>query len=335
MKLISLPIDYSIELENMILLSGSSLIYDEEFSTAYNFNTFSPRKELLEEEVALRLKRISIDDNSDIELAFINKPEISGYIFDSVSPFNLMHPNNWFHFLIESLPSLLEGIINGKINKNTIIISGKMHINMFQAIQTLFGSQLNILQLDAMKAVVATKIVYIKKSYICHELQSGEVNTQYYFNENNLHILKSIFENKLNFKKNFTEGCKVFVLRKSFQRNVINIDQLILSAESKGYIIVNPEELSFNDQVILFSSAEKIIGPTGAWLANLLFVNDRSNITVLNPETIFCENSIWKTLGEIIGLKVLDIFCEVKEKNIYQPIHSDFHVDIKKFNQLL
>jgi hypothetical protein len=49
-------------------------------------------------------------------------PKIIAYVFEKITPFNLTHSNNWFHFLIESLPSLLESIIENKINKNIAAI---------------------------------------------------------------------------------------------------------------------------------------------------------------------------------------------------------------------
>lgn len=335
MQLFNTPAGNIVDLEKKVLLSGSSLVFDQNFTTAYNFKNFLIEHELLDEEVAQRIKRIRINENGNLELKFLHVPKIIAYVFEKITPFNLTHSNNWFHFLIESLPSLLESIIENKINKNTVIVSGKLHINMLQVLHTLFDNQLNILQLDLMKAVYSENIFYIKSSFACHELKNGTVNSDYFFNDKNIIILRGILEKKLHFNNNLIKEKKLFVVRKSFQRNIVNINELILVAKNYGYEIIVPEALTFIEQVEIFSAANRIIGPTGAWLANILFVNNEAQVAVLNPNTAYCSNSIWKMLGKIVGVHVSDYYFEVIEKNEYQPIHSDFHVSLTDFEKLL
>lgn len=335
MELFNTPIHSSINIQNKALLSGCSLLFDDKFTAAYNFKNFIIKSELLDEEVAKRIKRIGENKNGNLELNFLFEPKIIAYIFERVTPFNLMYSDNWFHFLIESLPSLLEGVIKGEINKNTIIVSGKLHLNMLQVLHSLFNNQLNIFQLDPMKAVYSENIFYTKSSFVCHELQNGALNSNFYFDDLNIKMLKNIFEKNLNFNRNIIEGKKIFIIRRSFQRNIINLDELIQIAKYKDYDIIIPETLTFIEQVKIFSNAEKIIGPTGAWLANLLFVNSDAHVIVLNPSTLNTSISIWKKLGEIVNVNVSDYYFDDITKNEYQPIHSDFYVDCKIFENLL
>lgn len=335
MQLFNTPIDDFIELENKVLLSGCSLLFDEKFTVAYNFKNFIMEHELLDEEVAQRMRRIGPSESGDLELNFIQTPKIIAYVFEKVTPFNLMYSNNWFHFLIESLPSLLEGIVKGQVNRDTLIVCGKLHINMLQVLHSLFDNRLNILQLDPMRGVYSEKIIYLKSSFMCHELQNGAINSDYYFNGLNITLLKTVLEKNLRFSLNYIAGRKLFIVRQSFQRNITNINELIALAEDCGYDIIFPETLTFLEQVKLFSSAEVIVGPTGAWLANLLFVNNQAQVFVLNPSTATAVTSIWKMLGEIIDVSVTDFYFEVNKINEYQPIHSDFYVDRKIFENLL
>ena len=276
MQLINSPIHESIDLENKILLSGFSLLFDEKFTVAYNYKNIIIESELLDEEVARRIERKGVSENGNIELSFLTTPKISAIVFESITPFNLMHSNNWFHFLIESLPTLLESIIKNKINKNTVIVTGKLHMNMLQVLHAIFENQLNIIQLEPMKAVYSERFYYSKNSFECHELQNGTINTNYYFNKNNIIMLRNTLSKILNFSNNFIKNKKIFVVRRSFQRNIINMNELIELAKTNGYIVVVPESLTFLEQVEIFSSAHTIVGPTGAWLANLLFI---SNLT--------------------------------------------------------
>ncbi|MGC8000565.1 hypothetical protein, partial [Salmonella enterica] len=82
------------------------------------------------------------------------------------------------------------------------------------------------------------------------------------------------------------------------------------------------------DQVRLFSSASRIAGPTGAWLANLLFTRDDAKVSVFYPATCEAEKTIWTGLGDACGVEVQDIYCPVTLLRERQPIHSDFNIPL-------
>lgn len=247
-----------------------------------------------------------------------------------------MHPYNWFHFLIDSLPSFVDCVLKGKLNRNAIVVSGVLNINMMRALKVIFDDQLNILQIDLMKAVVSKKIMITKNSFQCKELQNGDINSNFKFNDHNIINLRKIFDAKLDFTSTFKKNKhKLFITRYSTQRNIINMNELIAIAESMNYIILRPEFYSFDDQVHLFSNATKIVGSSGAWLANLIFTNQECEVSILYPITAKMENSIWSGLGKLLEVPIIDYYFEDIIKNEYQPVHSDFKVDVNKFKLML
>ena len=107
MKLVSHSIIDCKSVDNSALLCGSSLVYDCHFKEINEYQDFNSEKEYLDEEVAQRLIRLFKYENGDLEMDFIKTPRIIAEVYDELIPLNLMHPYNWFHFLIDSLFSLM------------------------------------------------------------------------------------------------------------------------------------------------------------------------------------------------------------------------------------
>jgi prepilin-type processing-associated H-X9-DG protein len=54
-------------------------------------------------------------------------------------------------------------------------------------------------------------------------------------------------------------------------RRVVNEDQVMEILARRGFELIVPHGLSFGEQALLFSSAEAVVGPHGAGMANMLF----------------------------------------------------------------
>lgn len=72
---------------------------------------------------------------------------------------------------------------------------------------------------------------------------------------------------------------KLFIYRKDPKWRKIENEQAVLETiESNGFFIVQPETLSFKEQINLFHFATHIIAPHGAGLTSLLFCNPETRI---------------------------------------------------------
>lgn len=334
MKLVQLTGSDAYAINNPNLVVGSSLIYDEKFSVCYNLNDFDQNIEYLQEEVARRMRRIPSGTPEFSEFEFVAQPKAIADISGTTIPFNLIHPYNYFHFLIESLPSLLNLVNSKLIERNDVIVSGILHANMLHALKLVTDHKFQVLELNLWYAVKSTKTIVAKDSFSGNELISGKLADNYHYNHANLNSLRRFFEKYFKSNANL-RGCKLFIVRQSGQRNIVNLRELTAVAETRGFLIVNPETLSLLQQIELFCSASTIVGPSGAWLANLLFVRKEAKVKVLYPETCRTAVSIWKKLGNIFDISVSDHYFNDYILNTYQPIHSDFTVDLNLFNDIV
>ena len=88
---------------------------------------------------------------------------------------------------------------------------------------------------------------------------------------------------------------------------------IISLLRKKGYKIINPQLYSIDEQIDIFSNAEKIIAPHGSNLANIIFCKPGTEIIEIAPyfqknEKIFEDRYL--NLSLISKLKHQKILCD-------------------------
>jgi len=327
-------------LNNVNLVSGLSLVFSRGYHHGWLATPFDAEKEHLQEEVSLRLVRKKQD--GQITFDFHRPIEATTTIDSTVVPLNLLAFANYYHFLIEWLPSLLFLIANRVIDKHSVIATGLLHPNMWYglhyAIQNLnkaMGQDIHIpiFQSRAMHAMLCSRVVYPTPSAHAVELIGGAI-TDYNYNTENIRLLRETFK-PLWLKDSDRPRRKLYVQRNSNYRQTSNTHRIEEMARSAGYELVDPGKMGFLEQLRLFNSASHVMGPTGAWASNIVFVPDDAKVTVFYPESCFLESSCWGGLGRACGVQVEDVYGPISKLYEYQPIHSDFVIPEDRFADLL
>jgi len=178
--------------------------------------------------------------------------------------------NNWYHFLVECLPSL---ILNAdSIEGLPFLHFGDIPKQIFQIIDTI--TKVAPVQLPS------NATIEIKKLYLLQDLRFKE---RFNFNErgDDITLIKSFFGTEANLKSSGYVK-KVYIARESnlFRRNINEIDLQELLVRM-GFEIVFPERISFREQIELFRSTTLLISQTGAGLTNMLFMKPESKVIEL------------------------------------------------------
>lgn len=113
-------------------------------------------------------------------------------------------------------------------------------------------------------------------------------------------LTKRIYISRLNAKK----------------RKIINENELYGILKKHCIDIVNPENLSFQDQVTLFRNAKTIIGLHGAGLTNMLFMNRFSNVVEIRKKEDSLSNCFF-TLSSDLNHNYYYLLAE--------PVNGDLH----------
>jgi capsular polysaccharide biosynthesis protein len=113
---------------------------------------------------------------------------------------------------------------------------------------------------------------------------------------------------KIKYTKKFPD--KFYIDRRDAKSNHSHLRKIINETEvkefliTKGYSIIALTDLSFNEQVNLFSKAEHVVGLHGAGFANLTFCNPGTRVLELKPDG---AGSVIENLAKKIQLNYNDI----------------------------
>ena len=88
----------------------------------------------------------------------------------------------------------------------------------------------------------------------------------------------------INPKTSVETSKKIYVTREdSNYRKIINEGDVVTLLREKGYKVINPQLYEIDEQIEIFSNAEKIIAPHGSNLANIIFCKPGTEIFEITP----------------------------------------------------
>jgi hypothetical protein len=129
------------------------------------------------------------------------------------------------------------------------------------------------------------------------------------------------------------QGRKVYVSRfalnqtgRGATRVMVNEEELIERLRSMDFDIVEPETLSVREQIMIFSSASIIVGPSGSGLFNTMFCHPGTKVIDIQSE----PHWIYSYTGMYASLKLeYGIFLGKPDPLDTRPVHRVFTVNIE------
>ena len=123
-----------------------------------------------------------------------------------------------------------------------------------------------------------------------------------------------ILKNFLNPKTGVELSKKIYVTREdSNYRKIINEGDVVTILREKGYKVINPQLYEIDEQIDIFSNADKIIAPHGSNLANIIFCKPGTEIFEFAPsfkdDEIILEDR-YSNLSLINDLRHNKIICD-------------------------
>ena len=106
-------------------------------------------------------------------------------------------------------------------------------------------------------------------------------------------------------------------------RRLLNEDSLCKVLESVGFGIFHLSELTFQDQVALFSQAKMVVGVHGAGLANLAFASSGAVVYEIFSDQY--KPNMYERISLLVNIEYHRIICEVSE--VEKPAQlADFRI---------
>lgn len=244
---------------------------------------------------------------------------------------------NYAHWMTEVLPRIALFCAEERFHDVPIVINDGLHKNIMESLFLVVGPEREIIALPIGRALAIDELYLTSVAgYVPFERRSNKLLSHSHgvFHPWAFEMLR----NHLNvIEQKAGDGAwpeKIFLRRNSGTRKITNVVEIERLMIARGYVIVEPEKLSFLQQVQLFENAKIIISPTGAALSNAIFCKPGTQVAVLMSKH---ENMIyryWSNMLIPIKIKVSYVLSDIVE-NRDLGIHGDFLVNTSDVLDLL
>ena len=228
--------------------------------------------------------------------------------FDSAITLIGQSNNNYAHFLTETMPKL--SILNSIDGYHDwpILIDADLHKNMMEALELLNIPSRPIIPLKRWQSAFVRKLVVISapgyERYVPELLKPVEpAQYQNSFSIEALELLRREMEEAFDYTKEKPRK-RLYLSRNknsSNLRQLTNDSNIVYMLKNQGFRLLQPEFMTFAEQVKECQSAEIIVAPVGAALANMIFAPKGCKVIILGPYYKKASYSFFTNLAATLG----------------------------------
>jgi capsular polysaccharide biosynthesis protein len=254
---------------------------------------------------------------------------------ESAAPFLDSCASNYAHWLTEVLPRIAVFCTIEQYRDVPIIIDSGLHPNIIESLELIAGSDREVIYQEK-SMVISVKTLYMTSvtGYVPFGKRDIELEDWNHgmFSPQCFELLKKKilpYADRVSFE---SEHKKIYLCRKAQYRNIVNakeVERLILK---NGYFLMNPEELSFIQQVALINRSNAIVGVSGAAMANLIFAPSSTRCIILIGKVKGTSYWYWQNMALSTEKEVYYVMGDTGSDN---DIHSNFKTNLKDINKAL
>jgi capsular polysaccharide biosynthesis protein len=239
---------------------------------------------------------------------------------------------NYAHWLTEVLPRIAALARHGVHASVPLIVDTDLHPNIMRSIALVAGPEVTIHRL-APDQVVRVGVLHnvSPAGYIPFKLRPKSQGA----------ICQALGEMIASLRRHAGgdgegEGGrpKLLIRRNSAMRRLVNEEAVAEAMVARGFVVIEPERMSLEEQVALYSRARMVVGATGAAVANLIFCQPDCPTVVIMPKFRETGYWYWRRMAAAVGAgPVFHVSGEQVSRleDPYHPnaLHQDFGVEVK------
>jgi len=231
--------------------------------------------------------------------------------------------HNYAHFVTEVLPRIAVFCSQKEYSGVPLLIDANLHENCNQAIRSIAGEKRVILSLTEHETLLISNAYCVDHlGYIPFEARGLKRRHDGSFSKEGISCLNASTAS-CDFPKLHTPK-KVFLRRNSGLRNIANAHEVEQCFTEHGFTIIEPEKLSFLEQVAVMRHADVVAGATGAAMANFIFCKPGTQIIVLLGQHKAMPYGYWRGLAASAQCNLTYIFGRIN--GTFNSFHSDYTV---------
>lgn len=243
---------------------------------------------------------------------------------------------NYAHWLSETLPKL--AAIDGIADFATLplLIDADLPLNIRRSIDHVQKHERRIIEVFPDAPVLVERLVFVEASgYVPFEPRNKHEITRRHgvFASAPIQLMLEQIRGSAGSDANLRHE-KIFLRRNSAHRAIANDAEIEIELTARGYVVIEPEKLSFEEQVVLFSSAKIVVAATGAACANLLFIPSSAHFVILIAKHRHMPYYYWQAMAHAVNNEVAYVLGQPEGENP-TSIHARFRIEIDALSELL
>jgi hypothetical protein len=244
---------------------------------------------------------------------------------------------NWFHWLIETLPKLL--YLDSEVPSDVpVIISDRIPDTAKESLGLL--SDRTIIEIEKSASTRVGKL-YVSSPVLFHpdpvELHLNPVTNT--INVDALNLMRQRILSRAKETLSEASGSQlIYFSRSSGARSLVNSRRVAATLRRLGYVVHDPGQMSFIEQVIAFHSAKRVVMVGGASMANLIFCSEGAAVITLRSE-FTVGYKMPQILAGVSGARVISFsgrpVGNLFRSSFLEKVHAHYYVGIRALSSLV
>jgi hypothetical protein len=305
-----------------VILTRDGIVNDEIFAQA----SITPpvKQQKLWDRVWVKDDRIAVRYNMEIA------PRIKAgiHLFKE-------HEQNYFHFVCELMPKLHLIEQMGLDARLPLLVSDDLDGRLYDVINAIKAPARKVIKLKRNVPYAVGTLHYLSDLSNVTDVYNAKPEPHHTFlPEATLAAMAKRLTAAVKPQK--AVGRKLYLPRDTKRRAILNERAIAEAMLQDGYEIVNVETLTFPAQIALFSSADTIVGGTGAAFTNLLWCRPGTKAVILYPDHEYSNFTFWDRLARTSQVQLTYVLGKLSGhvQGIY-GMHDDFTIDLAKLRKAL
>jgi capsular polysaccharide biosynthesis protein len=245
--------------------------------------------------------------------------------------------SNFAHWITEVLPRIVLFCAEERFKGVPIVVNDGLHKNIMESLFLVAGTEREIITLPIGRAlVVDTLYLTSVAGYVPFGRRTNKLlgHSHGVFSPRPFDMLRNQMHGLGQNTKDQVWPEKIFLRRTSGTRKITNAAELEKLMLVRGYVIVEPEKLTFVQQIELFKNAKEIVALTGAALSNAVFCKPGTHVAILMGKHEDMIYNYWSNMLAPLQVRVFYVLGDIV-KNHDLGIHGDFFVNETALMDLL
>lgn len=235
--------------------------------------------------------------------------------------------SNWFHFLTETLPRLIAAS-DAADSDSCVLVQRELLPAGREAIQQL--TRRALVELSEGRTQVGLLHVGIGTSSTMDTPFRGDLIGDF-----DSDALKATRDRLLGlYPTPRNRGRRVFMLRKSNYRRVLNLRQIRRILVRHGFEPVDMSLLSLQRQIETMQECEVVVTQGGAAMTNLMFAHPGTKLVGLVGPT-GTQDRYWSRYLGVFGIQSTFLIGDSRKGKRSPAIHDDFSIDLSEFEECI